>query len=82
MPSLRATNVVVLDHNLQVDLNNGRKLSVPLEWFPTLLNATKEQLADWRLIGGGYGIHWDQLDEDLSVSGLMIEIERRSPPKT
>jgi hypothetical protein len=56
---------------LHVQLTDGRVISAPLEWFPKLRNATAEQRSHWSLIGKGIGIHWDDLDEDLSVAGLM-----------
>ena len=54
-----------------VDLTDGRTLGVPLAWFPRLLRATDEQLARYELSGGGAGIHWADLDEDISVEGLL-----------
>ena len=66
-----AVNVQIIDDALHVMLADGRELSVPLEWFPTLRDATPEQRNNWRLIGRGIGIHWDDLDEDLSVAGLL-----------
>lgn len=66
-----ATFVESTDDELHVTLTDGRKLSVPLVWFPRLLAATPSQRADWRLIGGGEGIRWESLDEDLSVRGLL-----------
>jgi len=56
---------------LHVQLSDGREISAPLEWFPKLRNAIAEQRAHWRLIGKGIGIHWKDLDEDLSVAGLL-----------
>ena len=67
----RATSVECTDDELIVALSDGRTLSVPLAWFPRLLDATSAELADWRLIGGGEGIRWQALDEDLSVRGLL-----------
>jgi len=52
-------------------LEDGRELSIPLEWFPRLRKATEEQLNKWRLIGKGEGIHWDEIDEDISVENLL-----------
>jgi hypothetical protein len=66
-----ATSVECTDDELRVVLADGRKLSVPLVWFPRLLSASATQRADWRLIGGGDGIRWEALDEDLSVRGLL-----------
>ncbi|MBN2562957.1 MAG: DUF2442 domain-containing protein [Phycisphaerae bacterium] len=56
---------------IHVVLADGREISAPLEWFPRLRAATAEQLKDWRLIGGGVGIHWESVDEDISVEGLL-----------
>jgi hypothetical protein len=56
---------------MHLRLWDGRELSVPLEWFPKLRDATSEQRNQWRLIGRGVGIHWDALDEDISVAGLL-----------
>ena len=67
----RATDVAVDADNLMVDLADGRRVTVPLAWFPRLLHASPEQRRNWRLIGDGYGIHWPDVDEDLSVSGLL-----------
>ena len=66
-----ATNVVVTDDTLTVDLSDGRTISVPLAWYPRLVHGTPEERNGWRLIGRGEGIHWTQLDEDLSVEGLI-----------
>jgi len=54
-----------------VDLNDGRTLSAPLAWYPRLLHATARERRKWRLVGGGEGIHWPDLDEDVSVKGLL-----------
>lgn len=67
----RAANASFSDDDLIVSLVDGRVLSVPLAWFPRLFHATPEQRADWRLIGDGEGIHWESVDEDLSVAGLL-----------
>ncbi|OYW58413.1 MAG: hypothetical protein B7Z40_22950 [Bosea sp. 12-68-7] len=68
----RVQNVRCTDDRLIVDLTDGRELSVPMRWYPRLLNATHAQRADWELAGAGYGIHWPQIDEDLSVKGLLM----------
>lgn len=68
----RAIGVSFADNDLVVDLEDGRVIHVPLEWFPRLRDATKKQRADWRLIGRGVGIHWPRLDEDISVRGLLM----------
>jgi len=56
---------------LHIRLLDGRELSVPLEWFPKLRNAAGKQRDKWRLIGRGIGIHWDELDEDISIPALL-----------
>jgi hypothetical protein len=56
---------------LSVDLSDGRSISVPLAWFPRLLYATQKERNNWRLIGSGHGIHWEDIDEDISVEGLI-----------
>ena len=66
-----ATSVIVTDDTLTVDLSDGRTISVPLAWYPRLAHGTPDDRATWRLIGRGDGIHWPQLDEDISVEGLI-----------
>jgi len=67
----KAENVRVTRDTLSVDLSDGRTISVPLEWFPRLVYATPEERKNWRLIGRGHGIHWEDIDEDISVEGLL-----------
>ncbi|PIP07117.1 MAG: hypothetical protein COX52_04890 [Syntrophobacterales bacterium CG23_combo_of_CG06-09_8_20_14_all_48_27] len=69
--SVLATNIRFDAEKMHVQLSDGREISVPLEWFPSLRNATNEQRNKWRLIGRGVGIHWEELDEDISVEGLL-----------
>jgi len=66
-----AREVAVSEDELIVSLADGRKLSVPLVWFPRLLHASQEQRNRFELIGEGEGIHWEELDEDISVAGLL-----------
>jgi hypothetical protein len=66
-----AVDVEVTDSAIRVSLEDGRELSVPVEWFPRLFDATPEQRRNWRLIGRGEGIHWPDVDEDISVIGLL-----------
>lgn len=66
-----AVDVNCTDDALRVVLVDGREIAVPLVWFPRLLNATSEQRKEWRLIGGGIGIHWEPIDEDISVESLL-----------
>ncbi len=67
----QALHVTVTDDTLTVDLVDGRTVSVPLAWYPRLAHGSPTEREQWRLIGRGEGIHWDQLDEDLSVEGLL-----------
>lgn len=67
----RAVDVGVSEDALMVRLADGRELTVPLAWFPKLQAAPPSARGKWRLIGGGVGIHWDEVDEDLSVAGLL-----------
>lgn len=67
----KAENVKITEDTLIVDLSDGRTISVPLEWFPRLVYATSKELNNWRLIGRGHGIHWEDIDEDISVEGLL-----------
>ncbi len=67
----RVANVRCTEDSLAVDLMDGRTIIVPLAWYPRLLNATPEQRDHWQVSGGGYGIHWTDLDEDLSTEGLL-----------
>ncbi len=66
-----AVDVTCTDDELIVTLADGRRVSVPMEWSPRLLQATPAQRANWRLIGGGVGIHWEDVDEDISVRSLL-----------
>lgn len=66
-----ASDVWFDSDKMHIRLLDGREISVPLEWFPRLRDATDEQRKRWRLIGKGVGIHWEDLDEDVSVSALL-----------
>jgi hypothetical protein len=66
-----ATTVEVTDDTLAVELADGRMIAAPLAWYPRLVNATTEERCVWRLIGGGRGIHWPAVDEDVSVANLL-----------
>jgi hypothetical protein len=68
---LRVRDVTVDDARLVVDLMDGRSIAVPLAWYPRLAQATPAQRARWEIAGGGYGIHWPDIDEDLSTEGLL-----------
>lgn len=69
---LAVQNMVITDDALTVDLSDGRTLSVPLAWYPRLWHGTEAERNNWRLIGKGVGIHWPDLDEDISVEGLIL----------
>ncbi len=67
----RATQVYFDAERIHVCLSDGREISAPLEWFPRLRHATDDQRRQWELIGSGVGIHWEAIDEDISVAGLL-----------
>ena len=69
--ALRATKVHLTDDTLVVDLADGRSLSAPLAWYPRLLQGSSVERSNYRLIGSGEGIHWPDLDEDISVEGIL-----------
>ncbi|MFZ1729998.1 MAG: DUF2442 domain-containing protein [Bacteroidota bacterium] len=69
-----AENVTITDDTLSVDLSDGRTISVPLGWYPRLSHGSREERNIWRLIGRGKGIHWEELDEDLSVEQLLAGV--------
>ena len=68
---IRATSVRVTDDALVVDISDGRTVSAPLAWYPRLLHGTAAERDDHQFIGEGLGIHWPQLDEDISVEGIL-----------
>ena len=67
----RVVKVSFTDDEISVQLMDGRTITVPLAWYPRLLNATPEQRENWQIAGGGYGLHWPDIDEDLSTEGLL-----------
>lgn len=69
--SVLAVGVNFTDDAILVNLSDGREVSVPLEWFPRLRDATQKQRSDWRLIARGIGIHWEEIDEDIAVTTLL-----------
>jgi hypothetical protein len=75
-----ASEVLVSEDELTVHLVDGRKLSVPLVWFPRLLHGSREQRNRFELIGEGEGIHWEELDEDISVAGLLRGVRASQAP--
>ena len=68
----KALNLSITEDNLVVDLNDGRSISVPLAWFPRLQHGTPDERTNWRWIGDREGIHWPDLDEDISVENLVL----------
>ncbi len=68
----KAQHVLITDDTLAVDLNDGRTISVPLAWYPRLLHGRPEERNNWRFIGEREGIHWPELDEDISVENLLM----------
>ena len=73
----RIAHVTCTADRLEVELRDGRRISVPLHWYPRLEAATPDERANWKPCGGGFGIHWPLIDEDLSVEGLLAG--RRAP---
>jgi len=70
-PGERVKDVHFTEDTLAVDLFDGRTIIVPLVWYPRLLDATPQQRLNWRISGAGYGLHWPDIDEDLSTAGLL-----------
>jgi hypothetical protein len=68
---IRVKSVAVVDERLVVELMDGRAISAPLAWYPRLADASPDQLRHWRIAGGGFGIHWPDVDEDISTDGLL-----------
>jgi hypothetical protein len=68
---VEATSVRVTETELMVDLADGRMVSVPLAWYPRLAHATPEERGRWRLVGRGEGVHWPDVDEDITIAGLL-----------
>jgi hypothetical protein len=70
-PDALAKRVTVHNDTLSVELTDGRTISTPLAWYPRLVHATAHERGSWRLIGGGRGVHWPEIDEDISVENLL-----------
>ncbi len=70
----KAQDVKITDDELIVALDDGRTIAVPLAWYPRLLHGTEQERGNWRLIGNGQGIHWEDLDEDINVEHLLAGI--------
>jgi Protein of unknown function (DUF2442) len=69
--AITAVDVRVSSDNLTIELADGHCVLVPLEWYPRVLNASKDERQNWRLLGGGYAIEWPDLDEHIGVEGLI-----------
>lgn len=72
IPAPSAQHVSITEETLTVELIDGRVISVPLAWYPRLVHGTPQERAEWRLIGDGEGIHWPELDEDISVENVIL----------
>ena len=79
-PSLKVSHVASTAEHLIVELADGRSLTVPLSWYPRLQQGSPEQRGNWRIAGAGEGIHWPDLDEDLSLEGLLRGAPAPRPP--
>ena len=78
---VKATKVSFDSNNMWVELADGRKLGVPLAYFPRLLHATARQRKNFIISGGGIGLHWEDIDEDISVRGLVMGVGDRTKPR-
>ncbi len=81
-PADFARDVQVTNDRLVVELTDGRVISVPIAWYPRLAHGRPDERATWELIGGGKGIHWPDLDEDLSVEGILAGLRSRESPSS
>ncbi len=79
-PGERVKNVHLTEDTLSFDLIDGRTITVPLVWYPKLLEATPDQRCNWKVSSGGYGVHWPDVDEDLSTAGLLRGSPTASEP--
>ncbi len=71
LATIRLVNVTVTEDTLTFHLADGRAISVPLDWYPRLVHGTPAERSNWRLIGNGVGIHWHDLDEDISIENIL-----------
>ena len=77
-----ALNARIDDEGLTVELSDGRTIAVPLVWFPRLIHASRAERENWRFIGGGSGIHWPALDEDISIESLLAGRRSAETPES
>lgn len=80
--SIKAESIDVTDDSLTVELSDGRTISVPLNWYPRLVAGSSAERQNWRLIGDGQGIHWADLDEDISVENLILGQPSQEKPSS
>ena len=80
MADERVASVEITEDEIIVSILDGRRIAVPLVWYPRLLRATPQQRQNWEIAGGGYGIHWPEIDEDLSTEGLLRGASSPEPP--
>ncbi len=78
----RAMDVQVTEDALTIDLDDARTISVPLVWYPRLWHGAPDERNNWEITGAGYGIHWPDLDEDISVKGLLIGFTSGESPES
>ena len=78
--NIRAVDVRIEEDMFYVKLEDGRDIGVPYDWYWRLAGATAEQRRNWRFISGGYGIHWEEIDEDISVVGIIMGRKNPTPP--
>lgn len=78
----RAIEVITTEDTLTVELEDGHTISVPIAWYPRLAYATMDERSHFIIIGGGYGIHWPELDEDISVEGLLLGRKSGESPES
>lgn len=81
LQDIKATDVRMEKDMFYVLLEDGRELGVPYQWFWRLAQATIDQRQNWRFISGGYGIHWEDIDEDISIAGILKGNKNPNPPK-
>lgn len=79
---IRATDVRIEPEMFYVLLEDGREVGVPYTWFWRLAQASPKQRQKWRFISGGYGIHWEEVDEDISIAGILKGNQNPTPPST
>jgi len=82
LPLPRAIRAIVTDDTLSVDMEDGRTVSVPIGWYPRLVNGTSKERANIQISGAGYGLHWPDLDEDIGIEGLLLGKRSTESPES